>query len=260
MNASHEEMIGRAVAWGQEAEEATGLVLYGSLAQGRGRRLSDLDMVVVTRSGDRKAIWHRRMEIAAAVLGQPVAWSHELDWQRPYRFQAWTADLAAVDLTFDEEAVEPSPTLVNGYRVLVDKTDIAAHLARGLADLDAAEHDANAVDASTWVWFLGLHGWLEHGRRWQVYTNLVQLIDSRLAPLFYDGLSYELETRASAAQLQQLHHAVPRSTDRAELTRALQSAVVAYEDASTAWSQRTGTDLVRSPLAASIRRVVLSPT
>ncbi|MEQ7127111.1 hypothetical protein ABN034_21560 [Actinopolymorpha sp. B11F2] len=203
MNASHEEMIGRAVAWGQDADEVAG---------------------------------------------------------RPYRFQAWTVDLAAVDLTFDEGPVEPSPTLVNGYRVLVDKTNIAAHLARALADLDPAGHDPNAVDASTWVWFLGLDGWLEHGRCWHVYTNLVQVIDTRLVPLFYDGLGYELETRASPAQLQQLHDALPRSMDRAELKRALQAAVVAYEEAGAAWARRTATDIVRSPLAASIRRTVLSPT
>jgi hypothetical protein len=222
--------------------------------------LSDLDMVVVTRPGDREAIWSRRVEIATAILGRPVAWSHELDWQRPYRFQAWTIDLAAVDLTFDEGAVEPSPTLVNGYRVLVDKTNIAADVASGLGDLDAAVHDANGLDASTWVWFLGLDGWLEHGRCWQVYTNLVHLLDTRLVPLFSDGLSYELETRAPVDQRQQLHDAVPRSMDRAELKRALQAAVVAYEEASTAWSQRTGTDIVRSPLAGAIRRTVLSPT
>ena len=260
MSASHEERIGRAVAWGEGTDEVTGLILYGSLALGRGRRLSDLDMVVVTRPGDREAIWRRRVEVAAAILGQPVAWSYELDWQRPYRFQAWTVDLAAVDLTFDEGAVQPSPTLVNGYRVLVDKTDIAGGLASGLANLDAPGHDANAVDASTWVWFLGMHGWLEHGRCWQVYTNLVQLIDTRLVPLFYDGLSYELEARASSAQLEQLHDAVPRSTDRGELKRALQATVVAYEEASTAWGRRTATVVVRSPLATSIRMAVLSPT
>lgn len=154
----------------------------------------------------------------------------------------------------------PSHTLVNGYRVLVDKSDVTADLASGLAGLDAAGHDPNVFDASSWVWFLGLKGWLEQGRCWQVYTNLVQLIDTRLVPLFYDGLSYELETRASAAQLQQLHDAVPRSVDRAELKRALQATLLAYEDASMAWSQRADADMLRSPLADSIRRAVLSQT
>lgn len=260
MTVAHRQMIGRAVAWGENADEVAGLVLYGSLAQGHGRQWSDLDMVIVTRPGDRQATWDRRQEIATAILGQPVAWNHELDWQRPYRFQAWTMDLAAVDLTFDEGVAEASPTLANGYRVLVDKTDIAAALAAGLERLEPAGHDPNEFDASTWVWFLWLYGRLEHGRCWHVCTSLVHLIDTRLVPLFYDGPSYEVETRASADQLQRLHNAVPRSVDRGELQRALQATLLAYEEASMAWSRRTGIDVLRSPLADSIRRAVLSPT
>ena len=257
----HEQLVAAATDWVEQTTEVTAIVLYGSLAQGRGHPLSDVDLVIVAQPGRREALWSNRDDVAAALLGQPVAWGHELPWQRPYRYQAWAADLKQVDLTFDEESIEPSPTLRDGFRVLVDKTGATGKLATDLdqltGQLESQQPDPGELDGSTWVWFLGIHGWLQNGRCWQAYTNLVQLIDTRIAPLLADGPSYKLEDAALVDRVDQLHGVVPASPRRDDVARALAAAVRLYDSAVGSWTRRIGHAPPSSPLAPQIRRVLI---
>ena len=150
----HQQLVAAATGWGEQTTEVAAMVLYGSLAQGRGHPLSDEDLVIVAQPGRREALWINRGKVAAGLLGRPVAWGHELPWQRPYRYQAWAADLTQVDLTFDEERIAPSPTLLDGYRVLVDKTGATGDLAADLDQLTGqltSQPDPRELDGSTSV-------------------------------------------------------------------------------------------------------------
>ena len=259
MEQVHEQLVAAATGWGEQTTGVAAMVLYGSLAQGRGHPLSDVDLVIVAQPGRREALWSNRVDVASALLGRPVAWSHELPWQRPYRYQAWAADLTQVDLTFDEERIDPSPTLLHGYRVLVDKTGATGDLAADLDQLTGKltpQPDPGELDGSTWVWFLGIHGWLQNGRCWQAYTNLLHLIDTRIAPLLADGPSYKLEDAATIERVDQLYRVVPASPQRQDVDHALAAAVRLYDSAVESWTRGTGHAPPSSPLAPPIRRVL----
>jgi hypothetical protein len=76
----------------------------------------------------RSEVWDERASVAERILGAPVAWGHELAWQRGYRYQAWDEDLRQVDLTFDEEVPVASEIFYEGWQVVVDKASVRAHL------------------------------------------------------------------------------------------------------------------------------------
>src|SRR5215467_2307407 len=101
MTVPAEQMAARAQAWAESDPSVRAAVVFGSLAHGTAGAHSDLDLIVVAEPGQRDALWDRREQIGALLLGGPAAWSQEPAWQRPYRYQAWDTSLAEVDLAFD---------------------------------------------------------------------------------------------------------------------------------------------------------------
>ena len=76
--------------------ELVGLLLLGSVAAGEGDALSDLDVVVVARSGRFPAAWERRERLRE---GAPlVAWDHLLSDRPDCGLVVWlTSDLVLVE-------------------------------------------------------------------------------------------------------------------------------------------------------------------
>ncbi|GAB3755757.1 nucleotidyltransferase domain-containing protein [Microlunatus parietis] len=202
-------VIERARAWAAEDPELLGLVVYGSVAQGRTHELSDVDLVVVTAAGSRERLWDRRLEIAARLLAEPVAWSHELPWQGQHRFQAWRSDLLGVDLTFDEGRVEQHDVFATGQ-----PKALAGDVIIPTPDPPDPRGQAKALDAETWIWLLGIHNQLRQGRTWDAYVQFTALLDTRLATL--------LGPEEVAAL-------VPRAVTTDELLRQLRRAVADYD-------------------------------
>lgn len=208
-----DQIVGRATRWAAGDESVQAVVLYGSVHRQQVHPHSDFDLVIVSRRGRREQLWRAREEVAAALLGQPAAWSHELQWQGPYRFQAWTPSLAAVDLTFDEGDIEDHNVLAGGYAVLYGSVESTQKHLPAAADAKVGEE----MDGETWVWLLGPHGWLWQGRYWEVYSGLVQLIDARLRPL--------ITTEATGV----LSAVVPAALEPAALLRALRATTDLYD-------------------------------
>ena len=102
---SPREALERARAWAEAEPRIAAAFYHGSLAHDDDNDLSDLDLIIVAHEGKRDELWAERASIAARVLGAAIAWSWELPWQRPYRYQAWLADLAMLDFTLDEGKV-----------------------------------------------------------------------------------------------------------------------------------------------------------
>src|SRR5438132_8303322 len=94
----------RARQWAVEDERVAAAIVYGSVAQGQSNDLSDLDLLVVARPGQRDQLWLEREQLAERILGAGAIFQQEPSWQRPFRYQAWRSDLVEIDLTYDESA------------------------------------------------------------------------------------------------------------------------------------------------------------
>jgi len=228
-------LIARAVAWSHDDPDLTGLVLYGSAARGRTHEASDVDLVLVTRAGRRDQVWARRHQIAEQLLDHNVASSHELPWQGDYRYQAWRADLLGVDLTLDDGTLAQHETFATGQ-----PTVIAGQLTIPPANITSPARQAAELNLETWIWFLGIHNQLQQDRTWDAQVQLVNLLDSRLAPLISN---YELVALA------------PTSLSRDALLHKLDAAATAYTTATQALGVTTS-----NPLPAAIQSVIKNAT
>jgi hypothetical protein len=228
-------------------------IVYGSLAHGTATEESDLDLIVVAEPGQRVALWDRRAQIAAVLLGGEAAWWQEPQWQRPYRYQSWDGSLAELDLTFDEEFAAPWAALAPGFCAIVDKAGVADRLSRDLASWQPTECDAAAFDGGTWVWLNYLNGKLRHGESWIVRYGVMDTLSNRVVPLL-GGAGHAAHRDMDPADVARLHDAAPRSHEPAELRRSLRATVDLYSLALDRWSERTGRPLPRNPLAAAVRQ------
>ncbi|MGB6458196.1 MAG: nucleotidyltransferase domain-containing protein [Streptosporangiaceae bacterium] len=69
-----EEMAARAAAWARTDAAVRAAIVYGSLAHGTASEQSSLDLIIVAEPGQRDALWDRRAQIAAVLLGGEAAW------------------------------------------------------------------------------------------------------------------------------------------------------------------------------------------
>lgn len=251
-------MAARAAAWAAADPSVRAAVIYGSLAQGTASEGSDLDLIVVAEPGRRDALWDRREQIGAILLGRAAAWTQEPLWQRPYRYQSWDENLAELDLTFDAEYVRPWAALARGFRAVVDKADVDARLRSDMAGWQRPEFDAATLDGGTWVWFNYLAGKLRHGEAWIVRYGLTDTLSNRVVPLL-GGQGPSAHHDLDAADLVRLHEAAPASAEPAELRRALLATAELYSLALDRWSERTGQPRPGSPLAPAVLAKLTAP-
>ena len=248
---SPRQALDRAREWAQSEERVAAAFVHGSVAHGNDNDLSDLDFIVVACEGKRDELWAEREQIAAQVLAAPIAWSWELPWQRPYRYQAWLDDLSMLDFTLDESKVFVWHGLAGGLETLVDRAGVEAQFHADIAALPFQEFDAVTLNASTWNFLNWLAGRLLHGQYWFVRANLHEPLGTRILPLL-GTTAYDAERDLSNEELAAVIDASPRSSEPAELLRALRATVALYDRALDRWAERTGRPRPIHPLAAAI--------
>jgi hypothetical protein len=244
----------RARAWAEDEPTLRAAVIFGSVATGRDGELSDLDLILVAEPGRREELWSRRIEIAEAVLGALIVSTQEPSWQAPYRFQASAADLSALDLAIAEGTVDVFAGLAGGYVMLLDRGDIGDRLAEAVAAWRPV-FDAAEADRGTWNWFRYLHGRLRKGERFAVRAGLHDTLMYKVVPML-GAQWHSADGELSEVDRARLHAAMPRSSEDAELARALRDTAAVYDWALDRWSASTGRPRPTHPLAAAIRALL----
>jgi hypothetical protein len=186
------------------------------------------------------------------LLGDRIAWAHEVSWHRPFQYQAWPGDFAVlVDLAFDEGSPEPRRGLADGFLVLVDRDGIEKRLRHELERWKPPRVDVDAMDASAWPWLGGLHSKWRKGNHWLVRAGLFDFLCRRVLPLMA-GRSDAMEEDLSELDRRALHDAAPASGEADELMRAMQAAAALYEHAAERWARRAGQARAPHPMAGAV--------
>lgn len=254
MSAStRQEIIRRAEEWARRDERVSGAFVHGSAARGDLTALSDVDLVVVTRPGRREEIWADRDRLCRDLLEAPVVVAYDVPHQRPYRWQARTADLRMLDLTVDDGAIDMWPGLAGEVAWLVDRGGLKQQRLDWLAGYRPAEYDVAGEDDRTWGIVSWLAGALLHGRVLLVHRGITDLIGNRIVPVT-GSHGYALGSVPEDATLtRRLDDALPHSLHRAELARSLQQTARLYGELLADWAARTGSRPPSSPLAPAVR-------
>jgi predicted nucleotidyltransferase len=233
MTDEQRRVVEAATRWAEQEPRIRALVLKGSLAQGRGDTLSDVDLIAVTEAGEREALWAERGAIAGQ-LGEPLGFFREAEWATPYMLIALYEGPLKVDLAFEEERLAPDPWLRDGYAVLtgnVEEPDLAEPPPFG------AEADLRELDSHAWDYAFWLHVKLERGERWVAYLELPGFLQ-HIVVLAWNALHGEgwaagrgVDSRLPAGTVAALEAALPRSAEPEELRRALLAAAELYAEA-----------------------------
>ena len=230
MTDAQRRLVDAATRWAAGDPRVRALVLKGSLAQGRGDELSDVDLIAVTRPGAREELWAESLTIVGE-LGRPLGVFHEAPWATPYMVIALYEGPVKLDLAFEEERLAPDPWLRGGYEVLtgeVAEPDLAEPPRFG------AEPDLRALDAHAWDYAFWLHVKLERRERWVVYLELAGFLH-HIVLLALNASRGEgwiegrgVDDRLPPEAVAALEAALPHSAEPAELRRSLLAAVDLY--------------------------------
>jgi predicted nucleotidyltransferase len=251
-----EQIVDRTRAWAIGDERVRGALIHGSAATGNTTPLSDVDLIVVAEPGERESIWADRAEISRDLLGAEIVEAHEVPHQRPFRWQARTADLRMLDLALDEGSIEMWSGLTGEVEFLVDRGHLAADRDAWTAAYEMPSYDTLGQDDETWAILSWLAGALLHGRIWLVRWGLTDLIGRRILPV-NDQLEYAIGVSpADGPLIVQLDAALPTSMDRAELARSLQEVANLYEQLLAEWAGRSAVPAPSSPFAPAVRNVL----
>jgi hypothetical protein len=246
------EIVERAREWAHQDERVLGAFVHGSAARGDVTPLSDVDLIVVAHPGRRGEIWAERGQIGRTLLGAAVVEAHEVPHQRPFRWQARTADLRMLDLALDEGAIDMWPGLVGDMTCLLDRGDLKQQRMSWVAGYEPPVYDVAGADDQTWALFSWLAGALLHGRVLLVHRGITDLIGNRIVPVS-GRPGYGLGTAdEDAALIERLEDALPHSLHRAELARSLKQMAQLYRDLVAGWTTRTGATPPSSPLAPAV--------
>jgi hypothetical protein len=233
-----------------------GALVHGSAARGDTTPLSDVDLIVVAERGQREAIWADRAEISRDLLDADVVEAHEVPRQRPFRWQARTADLRMLDLALDEGSIEMWSGLAGQVEFLVDRGDLAKHRDSWIAAYEPPRYDTVGQDDETWAILSWLAGALLRGRIWLVRWGLTDLIGRRILPV-NDQLEFTIGvSSADGPLIAQLDAALPTSMDRPELARSLHAVGRLYEQLVADWARRHDVSAPSSPFAPAVRDVL----
>jgi predicted nucleotidyltransferase len=238
-------VVEAATRWAEAEPRVRTLVLKGSLAQGRGDELSDVDLIAVTEPGAREELWAERRTIARA-LGEPLGLFREAEWATPYMLIALYDGPLKVDLAFEEERLASDPWLRDGYAVLtgdVEEPDLTEPPPFG------AESDLRDLDAHAWDYAFWLHVKLERGERWVAYLELAGFLQ-HIVVLALNAARGEgwaagrgVDKRHSPDTVAALEAALPRSAKPDELRRALLAAAELYAEARVELKRRHDPEL-----------------
>jgi predicted nucleotidyltransferase len=246
------EIVERAREWVRQDERVLGAFVHGSAARGDVTPLSDVDLIVVAYPGRREEIWAERDQIGRTLLGAAVVEAHEVPHQRPFRWQAYTADLRKLDLALDEGAIDMWPGLASDMTCLLDRGDLQQQRTGWIAGYQPFVYDVAEADDQTWGLLSWLAGALLHGRVWLVHRGITDLIGNRIVPVSgrpWYGLG---STAEDAALIERIEDALPHSLRRAELARSLRQTAQLYRDLVADWATRTGAASPSSPLAPAV--------
>ena len=233
-----------------------GALIHGSAARGDVTPLSDVDLIMVAHAGRREEIWAERDRISGILLGAEVVEAHEVPHQRPFRWQARTADLRMLDLAFDDGAIDLWPGLTGEVEFLVDRGRLHQQRLDWLADFEPPRYDVAGQDDETWGILSWLAGALLHGRLWLVRWGITDLIGQRVLPVTGRPGYAVGSADADATLVGRLDDALPTSMHRAELARSLQQTARLYLDLIADWATRTGLTAPSSQLAPAVLDVV----
>jgi predicted nucleotidyltransferase len=246
------EIVQRAREWVHQDERVLGAFIHGSAARGDVTPLSDVDLIVVARPGRREEIWAEREQISRTLLDAPVVEAHEVPHQRPFRWQARTADLRKLDLALDEGAIAMWPGLTGDMTCLLDRGDLRQQRMDWIASHQPPVYDVAGADDQTWALLCWLAGALLHGRVLLVHRGITDLIGYRIVPVS-GRAGYGLGSAPEdAALIERIEDALPHSLGRAELARSLRHTAQLYRDLVADWAARTGTAPPSSPLAPGV--------
>jgi predicted nucleotidyltransferase len=254
-------LVGAATRWAESEPRVRALVLKGSLAQGKGDALSDVDLIAVTEAGSRDSLWRERVEIVAA-LGEPLGIFREAEWATPFMVIALYDGPLKLDLAFEEEELSPDPWLRDGYVVLtgsVSAPDLAEPPRFGAAS-GVRELDAHAWDYAWW-----LHTKLARGERWVAYLELSGFLQHIVLLAFNAARDAGwaggrgVDTRLSAETIAGLEAALPRSAAPSELRRSLLAAADLYVEAREELKTRFEPDLPDELMRQVLARLRATP-
>jgi predicted nucleotidyltransferase len=246
------QIVERAREWVHQDERVLGAFVHGSAARGDVTPLSDVDLIVVARPGHREEIWAERDQISRTLLGAAVVEAHEVRHQRPFRWQALTADLRKLDLALDEGAIEMWPGLAGDMTCLLDRGSLQQQRTGWVAAYEPPAYDVAGADDQTWGLLWWLAGALLHGRVLLVHRGITDVIGYRIVPVS-GRPGYGLGSAdEDAGLIEQLDDALPHSLRRAELARSLRQTAELYRDLLAGWAARTGATPPSSPLAPAV--------
>lgn len=246
-----DEIVERARAWARTDERVLAALVHGSVARGDTTPLSDVDLVVVTRPGLREQLWAERDALARRLLAADVAVAHDVPHQRPFRWQARTAGLQMLDLSLDDGELAMWPGLAGEVEFLVDRGGVRAHRDAWLASVDRRGPDVVAGDDQVWSILAWLAGGLLHGRVWLVRWGITDLLGQRVIPVRgQDAIT--VGTAAADPLGSRLDAALPASSTRSELARALRQTARLYGELVAEWAARTGSRPPASPMAPAV--------
>lgn len=246
------EIVERARDWTHNDERVLGAFVHGSAARGDVTPLSDVDLIVIAQPGRRDEIWAERDRIVDALLGAKSVVAHEVPHQRPFRWQARTADLRMVDLALDEGTIEMWPGLTGDVTWLLDRGELRQQRQAWIAAYEPPAYDVAAADDQTWGILSWLAGALLHGRTLLVHRGITDLIGNRIVPVS-DRPGYALGSAdADTILVGRIEEALPRTLHRDELARALRQTALLYRDLVAEWAVRIGVAPPTSPLAPGV--------
>jgi predicted nucleotidyltransferase len=246
------EIVKRAREWVHEDGRVMGAFVHGSAARGDVTPLSDVDLIVGAYPGRREQVWAERDRISRTLLGAAVVEAHEVAHQRPFRWQAHTADLRMLDLALDEGGIDMWPGLAGEVKWLLDRGGLRQQRLRWIAAYEPPVYDVAGADDQTWGILSWLAGALLHGRVLLVHRGITDLIGYRIVPVT-DRPGYGFGSAGEdAALVERIDDALPHSLRRDELARSLRRTARLYRELVADWATRTGATPPSSPLAPGV--------